>query len=228
MSGSHCLNCETPLFGKYCHECGQKADTHRITAKHFIQHDLIHGVWHIDKGIPYTLKQALTRPGFAAKDYIKGRRVKFYNIFYLLLMALALALYIDAIKNGYNSQAFATKATYLTFVPLYAVAGIMLFKRIKYNFFEHLIIGGMTELCLVLVIIIINFIELWPFDGRAYVVQSLNYLQLLIPVIVYYQATKNHYKFLGFAWRVVLLQLFVMTTQFVLVQSYLYLVYMLK
>jgi hypothetical protein len=31
-----CLNCNQKLFGNFCANCGQKADTHRITPKHTV------------------------------------------------------------------------------------------------------------------------------------------------------------------------------------------------
>lgn len=74
---SNCLNCSTELISTYCHICGQKANTHRITPRHFIMHDIVHGVLHLDKGILFTLKQAFTRPGYAVMDYIAGKRIKF-------------------------------------------------------------------------------------------------------------------------------------------------------
>ena len=43
--------------------------------KHFVMHDLLHGVWHLEKGILFTLKETIIRPGQAALDYIKGKRV---------------------------------------------------------------------------------------------------------------------------------------------------------
>lgn len=88
MHSKNCLNCDTPLGGKFCYECGQKSDTHRITARHFIFHDLVHGVWHLDKGLLFTLKETFTRPGYAAMDYINGKRVRYYNIFYLMILVL--------------------------------------------------------------------------------------------------------------------------------------------
>jgi hypothetical protein len=153
MHNTTCLNCDTVLTGKFCHECGQKADTHRITAKHFIMHDLVHGIWHIDKGIPYTLKQAAIRPGYAIRDYIKGRRVKFYNIFYLMLMVLAFILYLNVFLGISGKHSFSTKATYLTFIPLYACAGWLMFKRLKYNFFEHIVVAGMIVLCMLMLVL---------------------------------------------------------------------------
>ena len=76
-----CLNCNENLIGKFCYNCGQKSDTHRITLKHFIFHDVLHGVWHIEKGIIFTIKESKTRPGKAALDYISGKRMRYHNFF---------------------------------------------------------------------------------------------------------------------------------------------------
>src|SRR5690606_36523782 len=85
-----CLNCQQPASGKYCSNFGQKTDTHRITLKHFLAHDLLHGFWHLDRGILFTVKEAIVRPGKAALDYISGKRVRYYNVFYLSLLLIAL------------------------------------------------------------------------------------------------------------------------------------------
>ena len=84
MTTHNCLNCGKRLTDAFCSGCGQKADTHRITFKNFIFHDVLHGTFHLDRGILFTVKQALTRPGQAALDYISGKRKPFYNVFYLI------------------------------------------------------------------------------------------------------------------------------------------------
>ena len=73
MQYNYCLNCNFTIDNKFCPSCGQKTDTHRIVIKHFVMHDLLHGVWHLEKGILFTLKETITRPGQAALDYIKGK-----------------------------------------------------------------------------------------------------------------------------------------------------------
>ncbi len=94
MISRNCLNCENELVGNYCYGCGQKADTHRITFRHFIFHDLLHGTFHFEKGMLFTGKQALLRPGRAALDYISGKRIRFYNVFYLILITIGLIIFL--------------------------------------------------------------------------------------------------------------------------------------
>lgn len=94
MSSNNCLNCGKKLTDKFCSGCGQKADTHRISFKNFIFHDVLHGTFHIEKGMLFTAKQALLRPGKAALDYIIGKRISYYNIFYLILITAGLMLFV--------------------------------------------------------------------------------------------------------------------------------------
>ncbi|MES2478762.1 MAG: DUF3667 domain-containing protein [Bacteroidota bacterium] len=163
---NHCLNCGKHLTDKYCAGCGQKADTHRITFKHFLLHDLLHGTFHIDKGILYTAKQSITRPGQAALDYISGKRIRFYNVFYLILITLGLMLFVRHIDDLFNGtepikvrananeatrnldKMFAEKSKFLIllFLPFAAINSFILFRKRKLNLSEHTIIAGMLLL----------------------------------------------------------------------------------
>jgi hypothetical protein len=148
----------------YCHDCGQKADTHRITLPHLIKHDLVHGIWHFDKGLLYTLREAFLRPGYMAMDYIKGRRIKYYNVFYMILIVLGInllaahylrvhyhitdeagpqGLVIDKDKAdiSYYIKHYFKLLLFLV-IPFFAFSGYLSFRRLKLNFAEHAIIAG--------------------------------------------------------------------------------------
>ncbi|MBA5246517.1 DUF3667 domain-containing protein [Marnyiella aurantia] len=70
-----CKNCGQHLLlhQKFCHHCGQKTATHRIDF-HFLIHEIQHGIFHVDGGILYTLRQLFTRPGHMLRDYLDGKR----------------------------------------------------------------------------------------------------------------------------------------------------------
>lgn len=74
-SEKYCKNCLQHLLldQKYCHGCGQNADTHRIDF-HFLLHEVQHSIFHVDKGILFTLKNLFTRPGHMLREYLEGRR----------------------------------------------------------------------------------------------------------------------------------------------------------
>lgn len=209
----HCLNCNYETIGKFCHTCGQKTDTHRITAKHFITHDLLHGVWHIERGIVFTIKQALLRPGTAALEYISGKRIKYYNVFYIILVIIGLTLLVNSIYDNMLFEYFKIKNEPATsaqakdidkflgdyakliiyaFVPLFAFNSFILFKRKKLNFSEHLIIAGMIFLG----VIFINFLfELLYFtDFLNYVDGLSSTFNILVPVTILVYFITNYYR----------------------------------
>ena len=71
-----CANCDQAVQGpaqKFCPGCGQSTPTHRIDW-HFLGHELEHSVLHMDRGILYSLKGLMLRPGHLIRDYIEGRR----------------------------------------------------------------------------------------------------------------------------------------------------------
>jgi ABC-type multidrug transport system fused ATPase/permease subunit len=91
--GGACLNCEAPLTGSYCAECGQSAHLHRSFGA--VWHELMHGVLHMDGKIWRTLPELALRPGILTRRYIAGERAKFVSPFALFLFS-ALLLYATA------------------------------------------------------------------------------------------------------------------------------------
>lgn len=225
MSSKNCLNCGYELIHQFCAHCGQKADTHRITVKHFIAHDLIHGVFHLDKGILFTLKEAFTRPGKAAMDYINGKRISYYNIFYLILLLVGLNLLVQHYINVLRPKSNVVQATgdgvklldffrhnikyvILSFIPLFAFNSWLIFRRLKLNFAEHHIISGFVLLGCSVIMLVNKLFDLLPFAVLSSPVGILKgliqILMLLFPIYVYYMAFAKQYKLLGFSWRVLL------------------------
>lgn len=221
MEHKNCLNCGEALTGKFCAECGQKADTHRISPKHFLLHDLLHGFWHIDKGILYTLKQTFTRPGHAALDYIAGRRIRYYNVFYLTLIALGLTLLISHFMEQYepmaelegdgeiiyNFIAHNIKYIILCFIPLFALNGFIIFRRPKLNYAEHMIIAGYALLGCIVIALFFNLLSIALISFRTLLWSRIDDIQsfasLYFPIWVYFQVTRRKYKIPGFIWRIV-------------------------
>lgn len=90
---STCINCGRAVAGsdqKFCPACGQPTPVHRIDW-HFLGHELEHSVLHMDRGILYTLKQLMLRPGRLIRDYIEGRRAGIVKPVLLIMMTGAAA-----------------------------------------------------------------------------------------------------------------------------------------
>ena len=80
--GTDCLNCGTSLSARdyFCPRCGQKADTHRLTWKHF-GHEVLHAVTHADASVLHLFRDLLVRPGTVAREYLAGKRKKYFSPF---------------------------------------------------------------------------------------------------------------------------------------------------
>ena len=85
-----CRNCGTPLAPaqRYCGTCGQKRIAGRITL-HEIAHDLIHAFAHVDRSVLSLIGQLLVRPGAVARDFIEGRRRRYFGPFAFLVVCVA-------------------------------------------------------------------------------------------------------------------------------------------
>jgi len=95
----NCKNCDSPLDGNFCANCGQKSEIHRVTFGHFA-HEFFHAFTHTDKGILLLMKALVTRPGHVAKEYLDGKRKKFFNPLSFLVIVSSLYAYVS-FKTGY-------------------------------------------------------------------------------------------------------------------------------
>lgn len=222
-----CLNCDATLISAYCHHCGQKSDTHRITLPHLIKHDLVHGVWHFDKGLLFTLREAFLRPGYMAMDYIKGKRVKYYNLFYLILMVLGINVLVahyfklhynitekaeteglvmgkDTVDISYYVKHYFKLLLFLI-IPFFACCGFLSFRKLKLNFAEHAIIAGsilLTGAMWYLLVIVGMYTSITiDSDVYNYIVWGFAIIVCLQPVRIYYQATRKKYTIGAFILR---------------------------
>lgn len=217
----HCLNCNTSLHGKYCNNCGQKADTHRITAKHFLAHDLLHGMFHIEKGLFYTILQIAKRGGATAKEYIAGKRVSYYNVFYLSLILLGFNILLSVTKHNmhpetelvesgsigqfFNYLTKNVKIIVLALIPILGFNTWLIFRKLKYNFAEHLVAAGFCLVGCLSFEAFSSFVDLFnPENSEVFVVINfvLVLLMLLIPLFFYYNFARPTITRLGYSWRI--------------------------
>ncbi len=92
MKSHHCLNCGHTIKEKFCPACGQKTDTHKLDW-HYIIHEVPHSFFHLEKGFLLTLKELTVRPGFAIRDFLDGRRARYFKPFtYLVLLGTIVGL----------------------------------------------------------------------------------------------------------------------------------------
>ncbi|TDE47045.1 DUF3667 domain-containing protein [Flavobacterium rhamnosiphilum] len=155
----NCLNCVNQITSNFCAQCGQKASVHRYSIKHFIEHDLIHGIWHIDNGIFFTIKELFTRPGHSIREYINGKRVGYFNFVTLLVITIGISHFLgefsqvkisdllpESSKAAMNEfQEFTQKnpkSTLLLTIPLYSIFSFLWFRNSKLNLTEHFVLNS--------------------------------------------------------------------------------------
>lgn len=152
-----CRNCGTPLAPaqQYCGTCGQKRIAGRITL-HEIAHDLIHAFVHIDRSVLSLIRQLLVRPGAVARDFIEGRRRRYFGPFSFLVVCVAVGAAAIAVSgfpvvttNEPNRVAAFMQShpnlVYFIQLPLLAAACrvVCVFDRLHYA--EHLVLVAYTE-----------------------------------------------------------------------------------
>jgi hypothetical protein len=75
-ANNNCDNCQQPLSGPFCGQCGQQAES---TLKYFwvvILH-LLDDIFSFDSRAARTILPLVTRPGFLTNEYITGKRVHY-------------------------------------------------------------------------------------------------------------------------------------------------------
>ena len=84
MKNKKCKNCEQPLNGEYCSNCGQR-DIELLKFKKLIKDFFDHHL-DLDSRIFRTIKYLIFNPGFLTIEYWGGRRIKFIPPFKIYLL----------------------------------------------------------------------------------------------------------------------------------------------
>lgn len=159
-----CKNCGNEFEGKFCNQCGQKKIEGRITFKEAI-HNFFHAFTHVDSGIFYLIKELSYRPGFVVKEYLDGRRNKYYNPLQFLVITVAISTFLAVNFTLFGSKVDPTtipgltgqQIYYLQFnqfiykyfnvilfisVPIAALYSRLIFHKSGYNYAENLIFNA--------------------------------------------------------------------------------------
>lgn len=84
-----CVTCNATLTGRYCAQCGESVlATETPTVWHFVSHNLLHELTHLDGKVFLTLRYLFFHPGLLSREYFAGRRQPYINPIRLLLTAI--------------------------------------------------------------------------------------------------------------------------------------------
>lgn len=202
-----CLNCSAPVTQNYCANCGQKSTTHRYSIKHFLEHDFIHGVWHVDKGILFTLKGLFTRPGHSVREFIQGKRVPYFSFVTLILLILTVSGLIAPYTHGKMSDLMPQgsrammnslekfisehpKLVLIIAIPIYSFFSFIWFRKAKLNFSEHLVLNSNRIIVELIIGLLVSALTIFYTNTKVLVFLYfglLSFLGLFYSIWFYYQ-----------------------------------------
>ena len=160
----NCINCGAEASSKYCQDCGQPQPPKKIKFLN-LYHDFQSRIYGFDGMFPRTLRDLTIRPGVAAREYIKGNRVRYngpvgyfflmITVFLLLLSLLEVSFYdlivkpsqITTIKENSGVEKFMKlfsdwitdnmRIFYFLVIPFTVLASRMSFRKSGLNMLEH-------------------------------------------------------------------------------------------
>lgn len=163
-----CKNCEHTFQGNFCSNCGQKTNTVRLNW-YFVVDELKYTFLHINKGLLYSCKQLLIRPGDTVREFLEGKRVKHYKPILLIVVLTGVSgllmhflpmeeLLNESVKLSNDSNIERSKfvksmtkfmdwftKNYAFFelgmVPVFSLCSWLAFKKYGYNYIENIIIN---------------------------------------------------------------------------------------
>ena len=187
---NNCKNCGNTYTGRFCNLCGQPA--YSPIDSHYITHEIQHSIFHVDGGIFYTIKELFKRPGHTIREYLEGKRIKHFKpITFVLILSIIhnflehivkrqpfIETFLTGMLEGIKNSKNATGANFsilewlishysytaLILIPFFSLASYLVFRKSKYNYYEHLVLNAYT-VGLVTVIFILMFPISYLFNG---------------------------------------------------------------
>lgn len=151
-----CKRCAKELNGHYCSACGHPREMPKINGRYILSE--IGSVFNFEKGILFTIRELLTRPGENIQQFILEDRSRLVKpIIFLIVCSLVYTItqQMTRFEDGYVNFAFeehtATTRIFEWISNNYGYANIMMavfialwikvfFRKYGYNYFEIMIL----------------------------------------------------------------------------------------
>ncbi|MFT3823810.1 MAG: DUF3667 domain-containing protein [Chitinophagaceae bacterium] len=208
---------------KFCPSCGQKANVEALNF-HVLFHDLVHYFTHAEKNIFSLVAKLTTNPGLVAREYLAGKRKKYFSPVNFFLIVAGLLVIIVSTLHSFDG-AFVTRRSvvqtsspllhvlsskinwiFFMLVPLFALVYSLFFFRRRYNYVEHLAISlywqGYLLLIVAFILAPISY-TMEPVNGVSFMLWTFVILQCVYYAMAYYQLFE-HKNFLYFLFYLLL------------------------
>lgn len=208
VKNKRCLNCNSSVKYNYCNRCGQSTHTSRINKIH-IAEELQYGLLHVNKGLIYTIKELIIRPGITIKNYISGKRIKYTKPFsFLIVLGIIYSMIFHFFHffpmEEMNEQSLPVfdyipiyawysgdySLVLLFIIPFYAMTTYWFFPKEQYNYIEHLVLfsylTGMKIFIFIFFFLVIYFTQ----SIRIYqIVQIISEIYLIWGLVLFFKST---------------------------------------
>lgn len=188
---NNCNNCKLEIDNKFCPNCGNPKELKRIDKEYILSE--IGSVLNFDKGILYTIKELLIRPGITIRKFIHEDRNRLVKpIIFIIISSLIYTVLREILhfKDGYIyvDDLPSSSTTIFTWIQdNYGYGNLIMgifiafwtkiiFKKYGYNFYEILIllcfVMGMGMLLLAVFGIIegLTKLKVLQFGGMAFII----------------------------------------------------------
>lgn len=161
-----CKNCKNTFEGNFCNHCGQNAAVDRLNFR-YLFYELPNGLFQLNHGFLFTIKELTFRPGHSIREFLLGRRKPHYRPISFLLLTTALYVlstylmdrntflddFVSGFKSGIDDERDRPLLFYLDWLtknqvyaalvvmPLFSAASFLAFLRSGYNYVEHLFLN---------------------------------------------------------------------------------------
>ncbi len=151
-----CTRCKSELQNSFCSNCGQARELTRINGQYILSE--IGSVLNFNKGILFTIKELLLRPGLNIQKFILDDRNRLVKpIVYIIICSLTYTILQQLVgfEDGYVAYSYSenviTTSIFEWVSENYGYANVLIavfiafwvkifFRKYEYNFFEILIL----------------------------------------------------------------------------------------
>src|SRR5579859_3125735 len=124
-----CLNCNAPVTGKFCAECGQSRDEHSRSVLGFV-HEFVEHHLLLDSKMLRTGYALVLKPGRLTRAYLEGRRARYVSPFRLYLF-MSLVFFVALFYSGLAVFQVTGKIDVPSFVPEITGSGMSVTEKIE-------------------------------------------------------------------------------------------------
>lgn len=90
---TYCKNCGTITEDLYCAHCGQRSSVSKVTFSETF-HDLTDNLFSLSAPLPVTFRELVLNPGAMLRDYLSGKRKKYYRPISFFILSTLVYLFI--------------------------------------------------------------------------------------------------------------------------------------